>query len=352
MSRAARQALALRAAPPRDLHLERRADLLWIETQYLIPDPNQPRTEFDEATLEELGRSIAADGVLVPLRVRPADGANGVHMITDGERRFRAGQRVGVVEFPCMVEGADPDQAFLEAYSTSLHRDALSPVDAAVGMQRIREAFSLASDDEIAEKVKKSLGWVRQMNAVLSLDMETRRELRTRGEPVAIAVGLRAQDPKDRAATLVAIADLPSRDAKVEFISRVNEQRRAGVPIDEAIAAVRAAGAVSAAAAASPSRPAQPGRSVVGRPARITLPFVWRQVGPDWWDVDVHPSVLATTRLAAQRSASVSEWRDAICADLTAFRDASAAAPDGGQAWTGVVEALSALLDTVGAEVS
>jgi hypothetical protein len=91
---------------------------------------------------------------------------------------------------------------------------------------------------------------------------------------------------------------------------------------------------------------------VVGRPARITLPFVWRQVGPDWWDVDVHPSVLATTRLAAQRSASLGEWRDALRADLIAFRDASATAPDGGQAWAGVVEALSALLDTVGAEVS
>jgi hypothetical protein len=190
------------------------------------------------------------------------------------------------------------------------------------------------------------------MNAVLGLDMETRRELRTRGEPVAIAVGLRAQDPEDRVPTLAAIADLPSRDAKVEFISRVNEQRRAGVPIEEAIAAVRAAGAVSAVVAASPSRPAHPRRPVVGRPARITLPFVWRQVGPDWWDVDVHPSVLATTRLAAQRSASVSEWRDAICADLTAFRDASATAPDGGQAWTGVVEALSTLLDTVGPEIS
>jgi hypothetical protein len=62
--------------------------------------------------------------------------------------------------------------------------------------------------------------------------------------------------------------------------------------------------------------------------------------------------VLATTRLAAQPSASVSEGRDAIRADLTAVRDASAAAPDGGQAWAGVAEALSALLDTVGVEVS
>lgn len=352
MSRAARQALALRAAPPRDLQLERRADLLWIETQYLTPDPNQPRQEFDEITLEELARSIGDVGVLTPLRVRPANRDTGLHMITDGERRFRAGQRVGVVEFPCMVEGADPDQAFLEAYSTSLHRDALSPVDAAVGMQRIREAFSLASDDEVADKLKKSVGWVRQMNAVLGLDMETRRELRARAEPVAVAVGLRAQDPKDRAATLAAIADLPSRDAKVEFISRVNEQRRAGIPIEEAIAAVRAASEVSAAATVSPSRPSRPPRSVGGRPTRITLPFVWRQVGPEWWDVDVHPSVLATTRLAAQRAASVAQWRDALCTDLTAFRDASAAAQDGGQAWGSVVEALALVLGAVEAEVS
>ena len=280
-------------------------------------------------------------GILTPLRVRPADPETGVHMLTDGERRLRAGQRAGVVEFPCMVEGADPDRAFFEAYATSLHRDALSPIDAAVGMQRIRELFGLASDDAVAEKLRKSVGWVRQMNAVLGLDMETRRVLRERSEPLAVAVGLRAQEPADRGPTLEAIAELPSRDAKVDFISRVNEQRRAGRTIDEAIAAVRSATDAAGAAPASPRRTPRPARPSLGRPTRITLPFEWRQVGPEWWEVDVHPSVLATTRLAAQRSVSLREWREALQADLTAFRDASAAAEDRGQAWQTVVEALS-----------
>ena len=349
MSRAARQALTLRAAPPRDEGLERRADLLWIETQYLTPDPDQPRREFDEVTLDELAQSIGDIGVLTPLRVRPAD-ANGMHMITDGERRFRAGRGVGVVEFPCMVEGANPDQAFFEAYATSLHRDALSHVDAAVGMQRIREAFGLADDDAVAAKLKKSIGWVRQMNAVLGLDHDTRRKVRERAEPVAVAVGLRAQAPADRAATLDAIAELPSRDAKVDFISRVNEQRRAGAPIGEAIERVKAAASsngklrangVDALGARGPKQ-----RTLVGRPTRVTLPFAWRSVADGWWDVDVHPAVLATTRLASRRAVSLADWREALRADLTAFRDAAASENDDGRAWAGVVEALSPLLHT------
>ena len=164
-------------------------------------------------------------------------------------------------------------------------------------------------------------------------------------------MGLRAQEPADRTPTLEAIAELPSRDAKVEFISRVNEQRRAGRTIDEAIAAVRSASDAAGAAPASPRRPTRPARPSVGRPTRITLPFEWRQIGPDWWDVDVHPSVLATTRLAAQRSVSLREWREALLGDLTAFRDASASADDGGQAWQTVVEPLSGLFRAAEPEV-
>lgn len=343
MSRAARQALSLRTAPPRAAELETRADLLWIEAQYLTPDPHQPRTEFDEESLDELARNIADIGILQPLAVRPPDPVTGIHVLTDGERRLRAGQRAGVVQYPCIVKAADATQAFFEAYSANLHRDALTPVDAAAGMQRIREAFGLAGDDEVADKLKKSVGWVRQMNAVLSLDPQTRRALRETGAPVAVAVGLRAQAPEDRPRTLEAIADVTGRDAKVDFISRVNEHRRAGASIDEAIATARAVRQNGD--APTPRAPtARPAPAPSGRPTRITLPFAWRQITPDWWDVDVHPSVLATTRLAAERRVSFAQWRDALHADLTAFRDASATADDGGQAWRTLVEALAALL--------
>lgn len=139
-----------------------------------------------------------------------------------------------------------------------------------------------------------------------------------------------------------AIASLPSRDAKVEFIGKVNEQRRAGATIGEAISTVEAT-------TQPETKAARAGRTrsngaLVGRPPRLTLPFVWRAVGHEWSDVDVHPSALATTRLAAKRSATLAEWREAISADLTAFRDASASAPDDGGAWASLVGEVSAVL--------
>jgi ParB/RepB/Spo0J family partition protein len=335
---AARQALALRAAPIRAADLETRGDLLWIAAEYLQPDPDQPRKDFDDATLSELASSIADVGVLTPLRVRPAHTATGLHTITDGERRWRAGQQAGVVELPCLVEAADSSRAFLEAYLANLHRDALSPVDAAVGLQHIRETFALARDEELADKVQKSVGWVRQMNAVLALDPETRQVLRDRSEPIAVAVGLRSQSPQERRATLDAIADLPSRDAKVTFIGRVNDERRAGLHIDEALTVVRSAMPSDTSPSLVPHAAAR-----IGRPARVTAPFEWRDIG-DKPIVDVHPSALRSTRLATKRVVSGWQWRDAIRDDVIAFRDSCADTPGSDGEWQDFVAALLPLL--------
>jgi ParB/RepB/Spo0J family partition protein len=348
MSRsAAREALSLRAAPPRAAELVERGDLLWIETQYLQPDPDQPRKSFDEQSLAELGESLADVGVLTPLRVRPADPNTGLHTITDGERRWRAGQAAGIVVYPCLVEAADPAHAFLEAYLANLHRDALSPVDAAVGLQHIRETFSLAGDDEVAARLKKSVGWVRQMNAVLGLDRETRTTLLERGEPVAVAVGLRPQKPAERRATLEAIAELPSRDSKVRFIGRVNDHRRAGRPIDEAISLAQ----TTATTSPSPdsgreqaSVPSASDRRRPGRPRRFTPLFTWRAIAEGIQVVDIDTAGLATTQLASTRSADVDQWVAAVRADLIAFRDRCAAEPHGAEAWGRVLEELAPVL--------
>jgi ParB/RepB/Spo0J family partition protein len=341
MRSAARQALTLRSAPPRSPELAQRGDLLWIEAHYLQPDPLQPRKQFDEDTLGELAASLSDVGVLTPLRVRPAD-ETGRHTITDGERRWRAGQQAGIVEFPCLVEAADQNTAFFEAYLANLHRDALAPVDAAIGLQHIRETFGLVGDDEVAAKLNKSVGWVRQMNAVLGLDPDARQTLQARGEPVAVAVGLRPQSREERKATLDAIADLPNRDAKVAFIGRVNDQVRSGLPIQDAIANVR--GAQTPAPDTEQSLPPRR-RSPAGRPTRFTLPFTWRAVDPGIHLLEISPSALATTRLAGLRTASFEEWLQAVRTDLVAFRDSCADVTDSGPAWS---ETVSALTDVLG----
>jgi len=341
MSRsAARKALALRSAPPRSPELVRRGDLLWIEAQYLQPDPDQPRKEFDPESLTELAESLSDVGVLTPLRVRPPD-ALGVHTITDGERRWRAGHESGIAVFPCLVEAAEPDLAFLEAYLANLHRDALTPVDAAVGLQHIRETFHLTADEEVAGRLKKSVGWVRQMNAVLGLDPDTRRVMQERGEPVAIAVGLRPQSLHERLVTLDAVAELPSRDAKVHFISRVNDQRRAGLAIEEAVQVVSEADAPEMNGKRLRRRV---GATRTGRPGREMAPFTWREDG-DSRRLDVAPAALETTRLAAHRVATVEDCVQAMRADLLALRESLDGSEASGELWDDVVAALGPLLD-------
>jgi ParB/RepB/Spo0J family partition protein len=331
----ARLALRLRPAPARSEPLSTRGDLLWIPAELLQPDPEQPRKEFPEDTLAELVESITDVGILTPLRVRPPDGSTGAHVITDGERRWRAGQRAGVVEFPCLVEAADTPRAFFEAYSANLHRDALSPVDAAVGLQHIRESLHLVRDEEAAEKLHKSVGWVRQMNAVLALDPKTRQTLRDRDEPVAVAVGLRPQSAAERTETLDAIAELPSRDTKVSFVTGVNSRRRAGMDIKSAIASTKAA---------TPSVKTGGRRSsAAGRPTRISRPFRWRPVG-NGLEVDVNPAALRTTALASNTAARSWQWRDAIRDDVIAFRDSCADTPGSSKEWSDLVEVLLPLL--------
>lgn len=338
---AARQALALRGSVQRAPELSVRGDLLWIPGEYLEPDPNQPRRDFDEESLTQLADSIQSSGLLVPLRVRPAN-ERGLHAITDGERRWRAGSRVGVVEYPCLVEAADPATAFFEAYSANLHRDALTLVDAAVGLQRIRELFGLASDGEVAARVHKSVGWVRQMNAVIALDADTRRVMQERSEPIAVAVALRPQSPPERLATLDAIAELPSRDQKLDMVARINDQRRTGASID---AAIEVAGQVVERRPAPRRQDKHPASARAGRPSRVTLPFTWHETAAGL-ELDVTPSALATTRLAAQRTVAGWQWRDGLRDDLVAFRDACANAEGSEDEWAQLVDVLRGVIDT------
>jgi ParB/RepB/Spo0J family partition protein len=339
---AARQGMALRGSVQRAPELSVRGDLLWIPGEYIQPDPDQPRRDFDEESLTQLADNISSAGLLVPLRVRPAND-QGLHTITDGERRWRAGSRVGLVEYPCLVEAADSATAFFEAYSANLHRDALTLVDAAVGLQRIRELFGLASDGEVAARVQKSVGWVRQMNAVIALDVHTRRVMQERGEPIAVAVALRPQSAPERLSTLDAVAHLESRDEKLEMIARINDQRRAGSPIE---AAIEFAGkVVDREPEALDTQENRKPAPRVGRPTRVTLPFTWRETAAGT-QLDVAPSALATTRLARQRTVAGWQWRDGLREDLVTFRDACAATEGSEGEWAQLVEMLRGVIDT------
>jgi ParB family chromosome partitioning protein len=90
------------------------------------PDPEQPRNVFDEATLAELAASMAANGLVVPILLRPA--ADGRYIIVHGERRWRAAQRLGWDTIPAEVRELAPDEAHWLSLVENVQRADLSPV--------------------------------------------------------------------------------------------------------------------------------------------------------------------------------------------------------------------------------
>lgn len=113
----------------------------------------QPRTDFDEAALNELADSIRLHGVLQPLLVRPIPG--GRYQIVAGERRWRASRLAGLSEVPVIIRDMDDTEVMLLAMIENLQREQLNPAEEAEGYRRLRDEYGF-TQEEIAEKVGKS----------------------------------------------------------------------------------------------------------------------------------------------------------------------------------------------------
>jgi ParB family chromosome partitioning protein len=130
------------------------------------PNPFQPRREFDETQLVELANSIAASGLLQPVVVRPRPG--GVHELIAGERRWRAVQRLGWKQIPAVIKEVDDRALLTLALIENLQRDDLSPIDAALGYQRLMDEFKLPQQ-EVARLVGKDRSTVSNTLRLLRL---------------------------------------------------------------------------------------------------------------------------------------------------------------------------------------
>jgi ParB family chromosome partitioning protein len=108
-------------------------------------NPFQPRTHFDPAELTDLTRSIEASGLLQPIVVRSATG--GTYELIAGERRWRAVQQLGWASVPAVVKEADDRTLLTLALVENLQRDDLSPIDEAVGYQRLLDEFSVPQQE-------------------------------------------------------------------------------------------------------------------------------------------------------------------------------------------------------------
>ena len=112
------------------------SSIFWIETEKIVPNPFQPRREFDEDRLQELAASIRQYGVLQPLVVSRQEtmledgGVKVEYELIAGERRLRASKLAGISQVPVTVRSGDDSRAKLElAIIENLQREDLNAVE-------------------------------------------------------------------------------------------------------------------------------------------------------------------------------------------------------------------------------
>lgn len=123
-----------------------------VSIDKIKPNPNQPRTHFNETQLQELSESIKENGVLQPLLVRKH--GNGYEIIA-GERRYQASKLAGLEELPVIIKDVD-DQKMLElALIENLQRSDLNPIEEARGYKQLLKESGM-TQEALSKAVSKS----------------------------------------------------------------------------------------------------------------------------------------------------------------------------------------------------
>ena len=136
------------------------------------PRESQPRTNFDEASLQELADSIQEYGLIQPITVRRLD--SGYYQIIAGERRWRAARIAGLREVPVRVIEADDKLATELALVENLQREDLNPLEEALGYKRLLDEYGM-TQEEAARRVGKSRPTVTNALRLLNLAPEVQQ---------------------------------------------------------------------------------------------------------------------------------------------------------------------------------
>ncbi|MHC4065371.1 MAG: ParB/RepB/Spo0J family partition protein [Planctomycetota bacterium] len=147
-----------------------------LPTSQIRPNPRQPRQNFDEGALQELGASIKTAGLMQPIVVRP-DPVGGYELVV-GERRWRAAQLIGLASLPAVVREIDDRTAAEWALIENLQREDLNPLERADAFRRLTDEYGM-THQQVAERVGLNRTTVTNLLRLLDLDDFTKEAVRS-----------------------------------------------------------------------------------------------------------------------------------------------------------------------------
>ena len=152
-------------------------DIALLPIGQIIPNKDQPRTEFDKSELKKLAASIDKLGIIQPITVRKLSALK--YQIISGERRFIASQLAGIEELPAYIREADDVKLLEMALVENVQREDLHPIEIATSFQRLIKECSL-SHEELGNLVGKSRSSITNQLRLLELPEEIKIALLTK----------------------------------------------------------------------------------------------------------------------------------------------------------------------------
>ena len=202
-----------------------------IAISQIIPNPTQPRTNFDQEALEELADSIRQLGVIQPITLRRRN--DGKYTIISGERRWRASQMAGLETPPAYIREVEDEDLHAMALVENIQRQDLNAIEIALGMQRLIEECGL-TQEAMAEKVGKKRSTVSNYMRLLGQPSEVQLALKEGVISMGHAKAIAALDPAEQIKAMKRCVKKGLSVRQAEALARkMSEARTADVEIEE-----------------------------------------------------------------------------------------------------------------------
>ena len=140
-----------------------------IELSKIQPNPDQPRSDFEEETLEELATSIRSLGVIQPITLKET--GTDKYMIISGERRYRASLMAGLERIPAYIKTAADENVVEMALIENIQREDLNSIEIALAYQKLIDSYGL-TQEKLSERVGKKRATIANYLRLLKLPAE------------------------------------------------------------------------------------------------------------------------------------------------------------------------------------
>lgn len=168
-------------------------------------NPFQPRTEFNQLSIEELSKSIQEQGIIQPITVRKL--GYDKYQLISGERRFRAAKLSGLTEIPTFIRVANDEQMLELSLVENIHREDLNAIEIAISYHRLIEECNL-TQEKLSDKIGKNRTTISNYMRLLRL-------------PVEVQIALKEnQISMGHARTLI---NIPDDETKLRILKRIIE---------------------------------------------------------------------------------------------------------------------------------